>query len=386
MSAKAKGGIAAVVFFIIFAIIGGMVAMATMRFQKPEANEWGCSFGKGPLDERGLKNVIRPGGNGGLSNDTLKTGPSDVRFYIIDSDPGTADLGGRPIQVPARGSIDTGVGVVTVSIETQVRFVFNENFCDWYINHGRRNEPLNYAAPPGETSGWSSFLNASMNQKLIEGARPVVANESYVDLYTNAPIGDEGLAYDVLGDQLSTNLSRELERDLGGVFFCGPSYQFDGKADGELSSGCPPLEVTIKRVVPVDLTLIERLELLVSNEEQQKVIDSNRELELARIASERTQELQRISAQQDTQVAEQERRQAVETAQAQAQLAIAQTEEAVRVQELENETLQAQADAAFCAQLAAQGVDCALYEAAKSGAYPNVILGEGGDVGVLVQP
>lgn len=362
--------------------IGGCI-YAKPSWQKPAANEWGCSFGHGPLDERGLKNTLPPGGNGGLSNDTLKTGPSDVRFYIVDSDPNTADFGGQPIEVPAKGSVDDGVGVVNVRIETQVRFVFNENFCDWYIKHGRRNEPLNYSADAGEQSGWNTFLNASMNQKLIEGARPVVADESYIDLYVNAPI-DGQPAFEVLGTELSTNLSRELARDLGGVYFCGPSYQFDGEADGELAS-CPPLEVTIKRIVPKDPALIERLEQIVSNEEQQRLIASNQARQLAE-----------INSQEAIQEREQERREAVETAtanadraigvaQAERDLAITEAEEAVATQELVNAQLAAQADAAFCAQLAAQGVDCAWYRAAENGGLPRVIVGDDEAADLLIE-
>src|SRR5690606_22828287 len=96
----------------------------------------------------------------------------------------------------------------------------------------------------------NTFLNASMNQKLIEAARPVVANEDYISLYVNAEIGEgdsAGLAYEVLATELSKNLSRELTKDLGGEYFCGPSYQFDGEMDGEVKD-CPPLEVTIKRI------------------------------------------------------------------------------------------------------------------------------------------
>ena len=105
------------------------------------------------------------------------TCPSDIRFYLIDEDPATADFGGRPIIVPARGSSSEGVGVVQVSVETQVRFVFNERFCEWYIDHGKRSEPLRFDGDPDTPSGWNTFLNASMNQKLIEAARPVVANQ-----------------------------------------------------------------------------------------------------------------------------------------------------------------------------------------------------------------
>jgi len=321
------------------------------------------------------------------TNDTFVAGPADVRFYIIDEDPATADFGGRPIVVPARGSSDAGVGVVQVGVETQVRFLFNERFCDWYIDHGKRSEPLRFDGDPADGGGWAQFLNASMNQKLIEAARPVVAPEDYVSLYVNAQIGEgdgAGLAYELLAKELSTNLSRELAKDLGGEYFCGPSYQFDGRIDGELEHGCPPLEVTIKRIAPVDQSLIAKLEQIVSNEEQQKIIASDKELELETIEAERQKELARIAADQETQIAQQQQREAVETAQAEADLAIEQALAAVLDQQQANAAIEAVASSAFCRELAAVGVDCALLAAAENGNYPRIITGGGTDTSLLI--
>lgn len=51
--------------------------------------------------KRDLKNRLAPGESGGFSNDSLKTGPADVRFYFVDTNPDTADFGATPIVVPA---------------------------------------------------------------------------------------------------------------------------------------------------------------------------------------------------------------------------------------------------------------------------------------------
>lgn len=350
-------------------------AIAACSFKRTEANEWGCSFGAGPLDSRALKGAYGPGSGKVFTNDKLITGPADIRFYIIDEDPATADFGGRPIIVPARGSSDEGVGVVQVSIETQVRFVFNERFCDWYVDHGRRSEPLNFKGDDGEGSGWNQFLNTSFNQKLIEGSRPVVAGQDYISLFVNAPIGDE-LAYDVLAKRLSANLSRELIKDLGGEYFCGPSYVFDGKVDGELENGCPPLEVTIKRIAPTEKSLVTKLEQIVANEEQARVIESDKELQL-----------QQIAAQQATQTAEERRRQQVETAKAQADLEIERARQEVLEQEQINADIEAISSTAFCRELAEFGESCALLKAAEHGSYPRILLGDQADnLSVLVNP
>lgn len=369
---------------VLFGVIAGLSACS---LQRTEANEWGCTFGKGPFDSKALKGQYAPGSDGVRTNDSFVAGPADVRFYIIDEDPATADFGGRPIIVPARGSSDAGVGVVQVSVETQVRFLFNERFCDWYIDHGKRSEPLRFDGDPSDGGGWAQFLNSSMNQKLIEAARPVVAPEDYVSLYVNARIGEgdaAGLAYDVLAQELSANLSRELTKDLGGEYFCGPSYQFDGDIDGDLANGCPPLEVTIKRIAPVDQTLISKLEQIVANEEQQKIIASDKELELETIEAERQKELARIAANQETLIAQQEQREAVETAQAQADLAIEQALAAVLEQQRLNAEIEAVSSTAFCKELASVGVDCALLAAAENGSYPRIITGGDTDTSLLI--
>ncbi len=359
-------------------VAGGTVVASSLTLRRTEANEWGCTFGRGPLDGKGLKGEFSPGSDGTWTNDAFVVGPSDIRFYIIDEDPATADFGGRPIIVPARGSSSAGVGVVQVSVETQVRFVFNERFCKWYIDHGKRSEPLRFDGDPATPSGWNTFLNASMNQKLIEAARPVVANQDYISLYVNAPIdggeGTTGLAYDVLATRLSENLGRELARDLGGEYFCGPSYQFDGRIDGQLGEGCPPIEVTIKRVAPTDSTLIEKLESIVANEEQQRVIISDRD-----------RQLEETAALEQTEIREEQRRQAVQVAKAEADLAIAEAEEATLRQQQANAEVQAVSDAAFCRELASAGVDCALLRAAEAGVYPRVIVGDGAaDPSILI--
>lgn len=371
----------------VVVVIASSVSLTACSLQRTEANEWGCTFGRGPFDSKALKGQYAAGSDGVRTNDTFVSGPADVRFYIIDEDPATADFGGRPIIVPARGTADTGVGVVQVSVETQVRFLFNERFCDWYIDHGKRSEPLRFDGDPADGGGWAQFLNASMNQKLIEAARPVVAPEDYVSLYVNARIGEgdaAGLAYDVLAQELSTNLSRELTKDLGGEYFCGPSYQFDGSIDGELEQGCPPLEVTIKRIAPVDQTLISKLEQIVANEEQQKIIASDKELELETIEAERQKELARIAADQETLIAQQEQREAVETAQAAADLAIEQALAAVLEQQQANAAIEAVSSTAFCRELALVGVDCALLAAAENGNYPRIITGSDTDTSLLI--
>jgi regulator of protease activity HflC (stomatin/prohibitin superfamily) len=430
-------------FILLLLIIG----VATMSRQRTAANEWGCSFGSGPVERtRQLKNRLAPGESGGYSNDTLKTGPADIRFYFIDTNPQTADFGATPIVVPAKGSSTSGVGVVQTSTEVQVRFVINENFCDFYVNHLKRVEStvdLNYNAKQGEESGWASVLNQTMNQKLIEATRPVLRDVDYITLYTNGAI-EGGSAYDVLARELSTNLTRELNADLGKEYFCGPSYKFDGTIDGEFDNGCPPLEVTVKSITPVNPDLITNLQAIVNNEEQQRKIESdtrlaqeqtraeqeraiavaqaNQEKAVAQAAADQATQVAQAAANQEIQVAQATADQNIKVAQARAdqQIKVQQAESERAVQTAQNETRRANeqfnaetdllvaqargpvatqlaanktadlvAQAQYCVTLAASGIRCDLLAAAEAGTVivPTVNLSgtaDGGSAGTTV--
>ena len=371
-----------------------LIAVGCAR-QRTATNEWGCSFGAGPVEQsRNIKNRLAPGDSAGYSNDDLVTHPADVRFFYIDNDPATADFGTRPIVVPAKGSSAEGVGVVPVSVEVQTRFVINENACDLYIDNLKRLDDageMGYNAAQGEESLWGVFLTQTMNQKLIEATRPVLANVDYITLFTNGPIDPSKpreLAYDVLADELSENLSRELEADLGGKFFCGPSYQYDGEMDGS-ATDCPPLEVTVKSITPQDPKLIENLTAIVANEEQQRRIESDTVLakeqanaaadqaENAAAAQQRTQVAQ-AQADQEIKVAQaeadravalanEEKRRAAEEARAATDLAVAQARAEVAAQEAQNTAATEAARATYCLQLATAGIRCDLLASAEAG-------------------
>lgn len=413
------------------ALVGAlMLAGAACSKQRTQANEWGCSFGDGPYDTRALKHSYAPGESGPWSNDWMVKGPSDIRFYYIDSDPATADFGARPIVVPARGSSVEGVGVVEVSADVQVRFTINENFCDLYVNNLKRIDDrvdLNYNAKQGEESGWAEFLNLSMNQKLIEATRPVLRDVDYITLYTNGAI-DGDAAYDLLARELSVNLTRELRADLGGDFFCGPSYKFDETIDGKLQgTGCPALEVTVKSIRPTNGDLIANLQTIVTNEEQQRKIESDtqlareqtraeqeraiataqaneqkaiaqaeadkntqiaqansaREVAVAKAETERETKVAQAQAEREIELAQEQRRKDVEEAKAATDLAVAQARGPVATQLAANKTADQIAEAAFCVELARVGIRCDLLASAKMGGdiVPNINLSGSADGG-----
>src|SRR5690606_15081493 len=60
--------------------VGGIAAAASLELRRTEANEWGCTFGRGPFDGKGLKGEYAPGSDGTWTNDAFVTGPADIRF------------------------------------------------------------------------------------------------------------------------------------------------------------------------------------------------------------------------------------------------------------------------------------------------------------------
>lgn len=362
-------GVAGVVLFI--AII---VLFAGGSLNRVAANEWGCLYGGG-LEKRGLKDTIAPGQSGGFTIfDKLATIPSDDRYLFIDKDPNTADIGANEIIVPAQGTSNESQGIVNVNVEIQVRFVINENVCDLYTDKLKRLEPLKFDSSDGtSTGGWGKFIVNQLNQALIKASRPLVAPYNYIELYSNTPVtidGEEILIYDVMEDGYATDLTKELEATLGATYFCGPTYVFDGDVDGQFDNGCPPIEVTVKRVTPVDGQLITNLETTVKNQEQIKVIESEKQKKLAQTAADQAAQLAEIARQKE-----------VETSEAAKDQAVAVAQKALFLAQNENAQIKAQAETAFCAELAALEIDCADYWEAINWR-PTVILSDDTDTNV----
>jgi hypothetical protein len=339
----------------ILLFVGFIVFLTGVSLNRVSANEWGCLYGDGLGESHGLKETIAPGKSGGMTMyDTLKTVPSDDRFYFIDSDPNTADIGATPIVVPAKGTSAESQGIVNVNVEVQVRFVINENVCKLYTDKLKRLEPLKFNSSNGKSpGGWGSFLNTQLNQVLIKASRPLVAPYNYIELYSNTTTkvdGKDVLIYDFMEDQYASKLTDELNTTLGDTFFCGPTYRFDGDVDGKFDNGCPPIEITVKKISPTDPQLITNLETTVKNQEQIKVIQSEQEKKLAQTAADK-----------QTQLAEIERQREVETAQAAKDQAVAEAQKALFEAQNANAQIKALAETAFCAKLTELGVDCAEY-------------------------
>jgi hypothetical protein len=396
--ARIVGGLVAVFLFISL-----IVLVVAGSQNKVSANEWGCQYGGGLLENHGLKNTIAPGKSGGVSiGDELIKLPADDRIYAIDNDPATQDFGGETIKAPAKGSNPTDPGIVTVQVPVQARFTINENACELYQNYlkkyGTDNLNFNGSDDPEKPGGWATFLNLQMNQSLIISIRREVSGLSYVELNTDFT------KYPDIQNKVSTALTASLKSSLGGEFFCGPSYQFDGEADGVLTS-CPPIEIVIKEITPTDPQFLANLNAIVANKEAQTVIESNKDKaiaqanadkltslnqteadkqkSLATTEAEKEKQLAQTIADQETQLASVAQQQAVQEAQVAKDLIIANaTKDLVAVQ-AGNDVVKAQAETTFCVTLQSVGVDCAEYFKALNWK-PTIITG--GDADLLLNP
>lgn len=386
----------------LLVLISSLVLLTGVSQNKADATRWKCVYGGGVVDTPGLKKTVAPGTRGGFTVfDTARSVPSDVRDYIIDADTVAADPGAVPIVLPVKArdirinddEVLKSEGVTYIELELQAKFVFNENACVWDRTYGRGMSDLNFDAAQGEASGWTTWLKNNMYKRIQEAARPVVKDFDWLQLSTNQEVVYDGQpadeVFDVLAREIAATLTNELEASLGANFFCGPSYGFDGRADGEVQK-CPTIEISITEITPSNGDLLKNYEAIVANAEAQQKIESDKQRAIAQAnaASEQQQAEARAtsSAQvtqaeqaQAAQLAEESRRNDVGIAKANADLAIAQAEAEVAAQEARNNAIIAQGNAAYCQELAAVGQSCVLEQAAKAGSpvVPSIVTGSG---------
>ncbi len=397
----------------VFLIILLLVAWIGGSFHRAEAGTWLCQYGGG-FEDKDLKNTVGPGKSGGFAMwDTDVSIPAGDRIYAIDNDPNTADFGGAPIIVAAQGANQTleldedgnvietegnsADGIVQVTVPVQARFTFNERACEFYNNYmkgrgdpdwnGTRTKTVDgrEVKDPGQ---WPTLLNLQMNQVLGDSIRIKLTGKNWVELYTNFNNREE------LQRSVAEQLTAKLKASLGDEYFCGPSYKFDGNADGNLEGGCPPIEITIKTITPVDPSFIDNLTQRQKNNEQIPLIESNQALAIKQKDSETAIAINNSEEQQKLREAEIKSEEAIQLAET-AKQSETQQAEVAKNQLIENATTQlnqtkatnskilTEAEAEFCRQLQTMGVDCAEYYKAQNW-NPSIILGGSSDPNLLL--
>lgn len=354
-STMVKYGAAGVVAVIAFIASIALVSAGSMN--RASASEWGCVYGGGLFESKGLKEAVAPGESGGFTvADKFVTGPATERFFAVNEDATKRDVGGEPRAMPDK----TGVRMVA---NFSIRMKFNEDYCKWYSSMGSRNEPLDFngATNPTNPTGWAKFLRDFVKDPVIDPAlSTILAKGDYFQFQVNSVQPSGKTLYQEIGKELASTFMEQQKSVFGGTFLCGPSYTYDGNIDGKFD--CPPVEVVITSIEPVDTTLRSVREKQRSNEEAKKLAESERDLKITQ---------QNAAAQ--TAVNAEENRQKTESAKLAADKAIEQERAGVLAEQQQNAEKQAAIAQAWCTRLVELGQNCALVKAAETGSFPQVI-------------
>lgn len=261
-----KFGLGAAVLLIALIAAGCGGDRASSKFDAT-----GCVYDGSREGGQRLKFPIPPGGPSKKidGNDTVVYIPSSNRFYLASRDRTVADPGAPSYY------IGYAKGQVPVRVEGQIRFRFNGlKPCEWYAQHGRRNEPLEFNARGDATTGWARWLNENFGQTMGQVTKVSSGNYTWQQLVygTDASVNNTPEEpIDILyGKQLGRVFTQRITANLGSDYFCGTD---PGIVDGQ--TGCIDMYFEVSRVVTDDPELMtehqktERLrqQLASANEE-----------------------------------------------------------------------------------------------------------------------
>jgi hypothetical protein len=328
--------------FIIFAVLLALMG-ASCSYVNTEENQFACAYGGGPFESKDQKGeVYHPEDGRDMTGvfDNVVYLNADVRNYLMEAGNPNADSPASVEAVSADG--------VEMNYDLSVRFRINvDKGCELWEQHGK-GEGRVIDTP----EGWRAFLDQNLKPILESTMRQQSQRFNWEDVWRNVvvkgDVADGQSTWAVMQDQMGVAVVEEVNRALGDNYLCGVTWK-SGSED------CAPFEVLIKKALPQRGELTDRY-TNIQNEEA--------EAELQRAQKARERELNQLEAEN--------------------QLAKAEADKAAAAAQAEVERLRAQAEAAFCERLAAIGVDCSLYEAAKGGHGPTVW--PGAEAGVLIQP
>lgn len=221
ISNRAIAGIFAAVLATILLIVG----LAGQPLRKVQAGEIGISYGGGVVEGAQFQKIIQPGSSTQFVGfyDKLYKYPITQRNYVLNSD-GDGDEVAGGITAPDKDGVQE-------YIELTVTFKLNTSkIRDFHEKIG-----LKYKAY--ESAGW--------NQMLTENFRPSINNavQQTIRQYTTDEIRVNSNIIPELQDTIKKTLKKDVTKQLGAEYFCGPNYKTNSK-------DCPNFEVSIKSVTP----------------------------------------------------------------------------------------------------------------------------------------
>lgn len=328
--------------------------------------------------------------------------PTSQRFWNIDPDDAVRDPGAPKFVT----GLDSNYKDVQMVVHAKF-FINQTRACDFVDRHGKRNVSAdNYGTDDTESTTkmgfnvrgdadqpWFRFLNENLSAAMQSQGKPLLPRYDWryyeFEYPTNANLDGvvvcdankecppKPTALDTLEPEYGELVSKELNKQIGKDFFCGPGY------DPEKPDVCPPVQVEILRINLADRGPVEQFQKVIDLKDQ---ADSDRRLAtLTRDATDAAVEAQRAQLDQDRAiqevidsfggvdpgVAEAERDAALERAKAAGAAAVAE----------ENAKAAAAEKMAPCTIVGAKGDECARILAALNGNYP-----QGNGTSVQVNP
>lgn len=219
-------------------LLGGLSACS---YQNPDSDEVGLYYEEGSWDGQNFLECIDPGvsaNTGGMfeEEDQVYGVPRSLRTWNIAPKDGDSNV---PITVAAAPETGQPSGV-QVNLWVQFAFTINSS-CEggaaspavqWWEKVGQRYYRDDHTE--GKTEWWGKMLNATIvsvaeAQARLKarayGADPIVSGQVNVDLQK----------------AISTDMPKELERMVGGSYFCKPTFDPNKKDDD-----CGSVEVLLK--------------------------------------------------------------------------------------------------------------------------------------------
>ncbi len=218
--------------FLLAAVAVVTLGATTACAEITPPDQVGMYYLEGPSDGYQFDHCMEPGkADEVIWNNSVVWVPNGTRTWNIAKAGGDSD---KPITVSAKPEVNQPSGV-QVNIYTLTNFALNTS-CDggkdsplvqWWEKVGRR-----YHADTDE--GWKAMLLNTVVPALETASRNAIRE------YNADPLV-AGINLTEVQDKIGEVFARELERLVGGKYFCGPTFN-------RASKECPDVEVIVKDV------------------------------------------------------------------------------------------------------------------------------------------
>lgn len=322
------GALAALVVLLLIIVFG----VSACSYTSPDASNYACVYHGGMFDSKKFEKAVAPGSGRtkiNVGGDAVMV-PVNVRQY-------DASDGLPAVAVTVRGVPLTFSPSLTFTISSVMDADDKPAGCTLIEQHLR---PLDATDFNSDESRWASqFLNVRVGPVVRDVAPRVLQGLDPTKLALNVD-GARDDAAEAFGQALTDTLTQQL----GGAYFCAPTFRYGGSQE---SCG------TISVVLP-EPTMSDADRELIARPQRARTEADN---EIA-VATESARKAQQVADQLTI-----EAESAETAANAREQIA----EQQGRVAEAD-----ASNDYAWCTYLSSLGQDCALVKAAEGGDFPDI--------------